>query len=88
MQKTINKTLQLFLNQFIIIYINDIFIYSKTKIKYKVYINKILQTLKNAKFKIKIKKSNFHIQKINFLKYVIISENVFIKREKLNTIAL
>ena len=56
--------------------------------KYKIYINKILQALRNAKFKMKIKKLIFYIQKINFLRYVIIFKNVFIKREKLNTITL
>ena len=88
MQKTINKALQLFRNQFVIIYINNIFIYSKTKIEYKIHVNKILKSLKKAKFKMKIKKSIFYIQKVDFLKYVIILRKIAMKREKLNTIAL
>ena len=71
-----------------IIYINDIFIYSKMKIKYKIYVNKILQILRNKKFKMKMKKLIFYTQEMNFLKYIIIFENVFMKKKKLNTIAL
>ena len=42
MQRIINKALQLFLNQFVMIYINNILIYSKTKIEHRIHINKIL----------------------------------------------
>ena len=43
------------------IYMNDIFIYSKTKTKYKIYVNKVLASLREIKFKIKIEKLIFHI---------------------------
>ena len=86
MQRTINKTLQLFLNQFIMIYINNIFIYSKTKIEHKIQVNKILKRLRQARLKMKIKKSIFHIQKVDFLEYVITLKKIAMKRKKLDTI--
>ena len=52
------------------IYINDIFINFEPKIKYKIYVNKILESLKEIKLKMKIEKSIFYIQKVDFLKYI------------------
>ena len=68
------------------IYMNDIFIYSKTKAEHKIHVRKIFQFLKEAKFRVKLKKSVFHTQKVDFLKYIITLEKVAMKREKLNTI--
>ena len=70
------------------IYMNDIFIYSKTKTKYKIHVNKVLASLREVKFKIKIKKSVFHTQEVDFLKYVITLKKIVMKKEKLNTITL
>ena len=71
-----------------IIYINDIFIYSKIEIEYKIHVNKVLASLREAKFKIKIEKLIFHTQTVDFFKYIIISKKVAMKREKLNIITL
>ena len=45
-QALINNILKEYLNDFIVTYLNNIFIYSKTKTKYKEYINKVLKKLK------------------------------------------
>ena len=77
----INKVLQQFSNQFVIVYINNIFIYSKTKIKHRIHVNKVFELLKKTKFRVKFEKSIFHIQKMNFLRYMIILEKIIIKKK-------
>ena len=88
MQRIINKALQLFLNQFVIIYMNDIFIYFETKAEYRIQVNKIFKTLRTAKFRVKMKKSIFHTQEVDFFEYVITLEKVAMEREKLDTIVI
>ena len=70
-----------------IIYINNILIYSKIEEEYIRYIKAMLKSLKKVRLKIKIKKLVFHAKKVNFLKYIIISRKIEIKRKKINKIS-
>ncbi len=57
----VNNVLQHYFNQFIIVYLNDILIYSKTKKEHMQYVKKVLQTLKKVDLHIKSEKSEFHV---------------------------
>ena len=70
-----------------IIYINNILIYLETKEEYIKYIRAILRVLTKVRLRIKFKKLVFYIKKVNFLKYVIISKKIKIKRNKINKIS-
>ncbi len=72
-QTFVNNVLQRYLNQFIIVYLNDILVYSKTKKKHVQHVRKILQTLKEVNLRIKSEKSEFHVQNVQFLKFIITS---------------
>ena len=72
-QTFVNNVLQRYLNQFIIVYLNNILVYSKTKKKHVQHVRKILQTLKEVNLRIKSEKSEFHVQNVQFLKFIITS---------------
>ncbi len=59
-QKIINNILRQYLNRFIIAYLNDIIIYSKTLKEYISYIFKILKCLDIKNLHFKSKKCEFH----------------------------
>ncbi len=66
-----NDILREYLNNFIIIYFNNILIYlNNLKMHYK-HVHKILAKLNERVLYIKKLKSRFKIKKIEFLKYVI-----------------
>ncbi len=70
-QRLINNILREYLDNFVIIYLNDILIYSDNlKTHYK-YVYKILIKLNKRALYVKKLKSRFKIKKIEFLKYVI-----------------
>jgi len=70
-QRLINDMLREYLNDFVIIYLDDILIYSDNlKIHYK-HMYKILTKLNEQAMYVKKLKSRFKIKKIQFLKYVI-----------------
>jgi len=56
-----NNVLWHYLNQFVIVYLNDILVYSKTKKEHVQYVKKILQTLKKVNLRIKSGKSEFYV---------------------------
>ncbi len=60
----VNNVLQHYLNQFIIVYLNNILVYLKTKKEHVQYIKKVLQILKEVNLRIKSKKSEFYVQSV------------------------
>ena len=65
---------------------NDIFIYSKTKVEHRIQVIKVFEALRQARLRVKMEKSVFHIQEVDFFEYVITSEKIAMKREKFDII--
>ena len=56
---------------FVIIYLDDILIFSKIEKEYKEYIKKILRRLIDENLRIKIEKTEFYAKEVDFLDFVI-----------------
>ena len=69
-----------------IIYLNNILIYSKTLKKHVKYIQKILTCLIKKNLRLKSKKCEFYKKKIDFLKFIVEKHNIKIDFIKLKTI--
>ncbi len=82
----VNNMLQRYLNQFIIVYLNDILVYLKTKKEHVQYVKKVLQTLKKVDLCIKSEKSEFHVQSVQFLKFIIMSQNLRMNLKKIEAV--
>jgi len=75
-QSFINKTLSSYLNDFCIVYINNILIYNNIKKNYKNYINKILIKFYKTSFYLNINKCIFFVKQIKYLNLIIIIEEI------------
>ena len=85
-QKMINDALREHLNVFVIAYFNDILIYFKTLLKYKQHVRAILQCLKQRRLLFKLEKCEFHQFNVEFLEFVIKTQEVRMNLIKLITI--
>ena len=85
-QKMINDTLREHLNKFVIIYLNNILIYSKTLKKHVNHVKKMLTCFMKRKLRLKSKKCEFHKKKIKFLNFIISNEKIKIDFIKINAI--
>ncbi len=85
-QSFINKTLSLYLDDFCIIYINNILIYNNIKTKYKNYINKVFVKFYNANLYLNINKYAFFIKQIKYLNLIIIIKRIRINLKKIKYI--
>jgi hypothetical protein len=74
------------LDVFVIIYLDDILIFSKTEKEYKEHIRKILRRLINKNLRIKTEKTEFHAKKVDFLGFVVGRKGVKINKKKIQTI--
>ena len=70
-QAYINKALSKIINYFIVIYLNNIFIYSKPGEDYYAYIRIIIKRLRKYKLYTKLSKYFFNIKEVEFLGFII-----------------
>ena len=72
----INDTLREFLDQFCIVYIDDILIYSKTQKEHEEHVCKVLRKLKEAGLYANIEKYEFKMEKTSFLGFIILADSL------------
>ncbi len=82
----VNNVLRRYLNQFVIVYLNDILVYSKTKKEHVQHVKKVLQTLKKVNLRIKSEKSEFHVQSVQFLKFIVMSQSLRMNSKKIEAV--
>ena len=70
-QAYINKALSRLINYFVVIYLNNILIYSKLREDYYTYIRIIIKRLRKHKLYIKLSKYFFNIKEVEFLRFII-----------------
>ena len=85
-QHYMNDTFRDFLDEFLVIYLDDLLIYFKTLKKHKQYIRKILEYLHDMSLYLKFSKYIFHIQEIIFLDFIIDSDDVKMNFMKVESI--
>jgi hypothetical protein len=70
-QSYINFALRKFLNVFVIIYLNDILIYSQNKEKHTNHVRFVLKRLRKYKLFAKLSKCDFDLKEIDYLKFIV-----------------
>ena len=71
-----NRVFQLYLDRFIIVFIDDILVYSSSSDEHSGYLRIVLQTLKERQLYAKLSKCQFWLDKVAFLSHVISVEGV------------
>ncbi|GKA52356.1 hypothetical protein Tco_0745552 [Tanacetum coccineum] len=85
--KTAFKT-RSYLDKFVIVFINDILIYSKSKEEHEVHLKLILNLLEKKKLLGKFLKCEFWLQQVHFLGYVVNSEDKGLNNLSLNDLTI
>ncbi|GKC96277.1 putative reverse transcriptase domain-containing protein [Tanacetum coccineum] len=66
-----NRVCKPYLDKFVIVFIDDILVYSKSKDEHEVHLRLVLEFLKKEKLYAKFSKCEFWLQKVQFLGYVV-----------------
>ena len=72
----INRSLQELLNEFVIIYLNDILIYSESEEDHKKHVKQVLHCLWDSRLFIKLEKCIFHASQVKYLRYIISPQGI------------
>ena len=85
-QSFINMVLRPFLEKFVILYLDDILIYSKTKEEHHQQVHQVLEKLLENGLYAKLKKCEFDKDKVEFLGYVLSGEGIATDPKKISSI--
>ncbi|GKB81304.1 putative reverse transcriptase domain-containing protein [Tanacetum coccineum] len=80
------RVLQPYLDKFVIVFIDDILIYSKNKKEHEEHLKAILELLKKEELYAKFSKCEFWIPKVQFLGHVIDSQGIHVDPAKIESI--
>ncbi|GJU99328.1 putative reverse transcriptase domain-containing protein [Tanacetum coccineum] len=81
-----NRVCWTYLDKFVIVFIDDILIYSKTKEEHDVHLRLILELLKKEELYAKFSKCDFWLSKVQFLGHVIDSKGIHVDPAKIESI--
>jgi hypothetical protein len=85
-QAYINNVLRKYLDVFIVVYLDDILIYSKTYEEHVQHVRHVLTTLRDTDLRIKAEKTEFYKQEVKFLGYIVSREGLKIDSKKIEAI--
>ena len=77
-----NKVFKPFLDWFVIVFIDDILVYSKSKGEHEYHLKTILQTLREHRFYAKFSKCEFWLDQVTFLGHVVSQEGIMVDPTK------
>jgi Reverse transcriptase (RNA-dependent DNA polymerase) len=81
-----SNVLRPFLTDFVVVYFNDIIIFSKGEEEHWEQIKKILKRLQEVKINLKITKCKFKVTETEFLGHIINGKTMKMQQEKIKTI--
>eukprot|EP00253_Pinus_taeda_P011610 PITA_11610 len=81
-----NSVFHQFLDKFVLIFIDDILIYSRSKEEHEEHLRMVLQTLREHQLYAKLSKCDFYKEEIQYLGHVISKEGIAVDPEKIKTI--
>jgi len=85
-QTYINKILTKLLDEFYVVYLNDILIFFVEKTDHIDHVKQILKRLRKFKLYASLKKCEFFITKVNFLEFVIFTESISMNSSRVDII--
>ncbi|GKD54450.1 putative reverse transcriptase domain-containing protein [Tanacetum coccineum] len=75
-----------YLDKFVIVFIDDILIYSKTREEHEEHLGLVLELLKNEKLYSKFSKYEFWLREVQFLRHVINGDDIHIDPSKVKSV--
>ena len=80
------RVFQPYLDQFVVVFVEDILIYSKSEEEHKDHLRIVLQVLRDQKLYAKFSKCEFWLIEVKFLGHIVLASAVLVDPEKVEAI--
>ena len=84
--RLMNQVLKPFIGKFVVVYFDDILIYSKTEAAHYNHVREVLTVLQANELYINLKKCNFLTDKLLFLGYVVSADGIHFDEDKVRAV--
>jgi hypothetical protein len=81
-----NRVFQPYLDKFVVVFIDDILVYSNSFEEHEEHLRQTLQTLRDHQLYSKLSKCEFWLKRVTFLGHVILAEGVFVDPQKVKAV--
>jgi len=81
-----NRIFHPYLDRFVVVFIDDILVYSKTREEHDEHLRIILQTLREKKLHAKLSKCDFWMSEISFLGHIVSAEGIRVDPKKIEAV--
>jgi hypothetical protein len=85
-QSYINDVLRKFLGKIVVVYLDDILIYSRTYEEHKIHVQEVLQTLLESQLRLAPHKCEFNKQRVEYLGYTLSQEGIEMSQDKVKSV--
>ena len=82
----INRVFRPYLDQFVVVFIDDILVYSNDEQEHEQHLNIVLQTLREKKLYAKLSKCDFWLKEISFLGHIVSAEGIRVDPVKIGAV--
>lgn len=77
-----NRTLEPLLDRFVVVFINDILLYSKIQVEHKEHLRFVMRILREKKLFVKFAQCEFWLDMVAFLAHVITKDGISVDPQK------
>jgi len=85
-QATMNHIFRPYLNKFVVVYIDDILVFSKSHEEHLEHLRIVMQILRDNDFKIKLSKCEFEKPEVKFLGHIVGAQGVKVDTDKISVV--
>ena len=81
-----NRVFQPYLDQFFVVFIDDILVYSRDEKEHEQHLKIVLQTLREKKLYAKLSKCDFWLKEVSFLGHIVFAEGIRVDPAKIEAV--
>ena len=82
-----NRVFRPYLDQVVIVFIDDILVYSRSELEHEIHLGLVLQTLRQHQLYAKFSKCEFWLSRVGFLVHVVSADGIYVYPQKVEAVA-